>query len=276
MKQATRMFFASVAASSIMSIVPAQASSSSSMKVLLASQITDYHHASLSQTKNIELVARRLNGVVVPPHGTFSYYRTVGPYTAANGYHWGRAFSGDRIVPSMGGGVCQGASTLYAAILRTGLKVTERYQHSLTVPYLPAGEDATVTGTFKNFRFLNNRSTPIRISAAADTSIRKMTVAVYGTEAAPKIVVRHKVLHTTPYPIKRKFNKALATGESKVIFPGQNGVKVHTWVETTRADGKKTVKDLGIDTYLPSPRIIEYGSQDKTGPVRVPHGAGGK
>ncbi len=240
--------------------VPATAAETKSptSSVLLATRTTDYHHASKSQCKNIELVAKRLNGVVIPPHATFSYYRTVGPYTAENGYHWGRAFSGDRIVPSMGGGVCQGASTLYSAVMRTDLKVVERYQHSLTVPYLPPGEDATVTGTVKNFRFTNTHSTPIRLAASADSSVRKMTVSIYGTEPGPEVTVHHKTLSTTPFPVRKRLNEELPEGETKVLFPGQNGVKVKTWVVTKWPDGHTTTKDFGIDTYRPSPRIIEY------------------
>lgn len=226
--------------------------------VMLATRTTDYHHASKSQCKNIELVAKRLNGLVIQPHTTFSYYRTVGPYTAENGYHWGRAFSGDRIVPSMGGGVCQGASTLYSTILRTDLKVVERYQHSLTVPYLPPGEDATVTGTVKNFRFTNTHSTPIRLAASADSDSRKMTISIYGTEKGPEVTVHHQTVSTTPFPVRKRRNAQLDEDESKVLFPGQNGVTVKTWTVTKWPDGHTTTVQRGVDTYRPSPRIIEY------------------
>lgn len=158
-----------------------------SLGYLLAQQTTNFNHASASQAKNIALVARRLNGTVVKPNGVFSYYATVGPYTAENGYHWGRAFSGDRIIPSMGGGVCQGASTLYSALLRTGLPVIERHAHSLKVPYLPPGEDTTVASTYLNFRFRNNRSTPILITAKADVTKRLITVELWGATPAPRL-----------------------------------------------------------------------------------------
>lgn len=230
---------------------------------LLAQRTTNFHHASASQGKNMVVLANRLNGVVVKPGATFSYYRTVGPYTQENGFYWGRAFSGARIVPSMGGGVCQGASTLYSALLRTDLLIVERHQHSLTVPYLPPGEDATVAGTYLNFQFKNSRSTPVMIAAAADLKQRYLTVAIWGKEPTPSISVRHQVLETYPFQTVRTCDKTLAGAASQVQSPGQPGAKVKTWAVTKTADGTKE-KYIGLDTYRPSPRIVrtscEHGS----------------
>lgn len=223
----------------------------------LGTQTTNYFHASPSQAKNIELVARRLNGVVLQPGQIFNYYKVVGPYTAANGFGWGRAFVGDRIVPSIGGGVCQGASTLYAAVLRTGLLVVERHQHGLTVPYLPPGEDATVASDYLNFRFKNNHSNPVLITAEAGN--RHLTVTLWGATPGPEITVHHKILATFPYRTIVRKSPKLPPGTEKVLAPGQNGVKAETWLEIHGPDGV-VKKPLGIDTYRASPRIIERSS----------------
>ena len=224
----------------------------------LSQRTTNYNHASPSQAKNIELLARRLNGTVVRPNEVFSYYRRVGPYTEKNGYGWGRAFVGDRIVPSMGGGVCQGASTLYSALLRTGLPVVERHNHSLKVPYLPPGEDATVASTYLNFRFRNNQKTPILITAATIPEKRLLTLAIWGATEVPTITVQHKVLQRYPFRVIRRYNKDLDKGEEKVLFPGQDGLKVRTWLETKTPKGVQT-REVGVDAYRSSPRIIEFG-----------------
>lgn len=223
---------------------------------LLASRTTNYFHASPSQALNIELVAKRLNGTVIPPGATFSYYRRVGPYTAENGYGWGRAFVGDRIVPSVGGGVCQGSSTLYSAVLRTGLPVIERHPHGLTVPYLPPGEDATVSSDYLNFQFKNSRTTPVLITARAGN--RHLTVALWGAQPGPEIVVRHQILAEYPYRTITRVNEQLKPGQSRVLAPGQQGVMVKNWLEIKTPAGVEK-KDLGIDRYRPSPRIIETG-----------------
>ncbi|NMP22848.1 vanomycin resistance protein VanB [Sulfobacillus sp. DSM 109850] len=241
----------------VVSAVPGESEAKAlKLPYLLASRTTNYNHATPSQAKNIELVAQRLNGTVVQPGQVFSYYRVVGPYTAENGYGWGRMFSGDRIVPSIGGGVCQGSSTLYSALLRTGLPVLERHQHGLTVPYLPPGEDATVAGTSLNFKFKNNRSTPILITAQAGN--RHMTVAIWGATPGPEIVVKHQILAEYPFKTVTKINPRLRPGETKILAPGQKGVKVKNWLEQKTPTGTE-IKNLGIDTYRPSPRVIEVG-----------------
>ncbi len=223
---------------------------------VLGQQTTNYFHATPSQAKNIELAASRINGTVVQPGQGFSYYAVVGPYTAENGYGWGRAFVGDRIVPSVGGGVCQGSSTLYSAVLRTGLPVTERHNHGLTVPYLPAGEDATVASDYLNFQFRNDRATPVLLTAEA--AKRHMTVKIWGAAPGPEIAVHHKILATYPFRTIVRDNPRLKPGEEKILAPGQPGVRVETWLEIKRP-GKTETKNMGTDRYRPSPRIIEKG-----------------
>jgi vancomycin resistance protein YoaR len=222
----------------------------------LATCTTNYFHATPSQAKNIELVATRLNGAVVSTGQIFSYYRQVGPYTQANGYGWGRMFVGDRIVPSIGGGVCQGSSTLYSALLRTGLPIVERHQHGLTVPYLPPGEDATVAEDYLDFRFRNNESTPVLITAAAGQ--RHLTVSVWGAHPGPEIVVEHKILDEYPFRTITQTNPRLQPGQTVIKAPGQVGVRVKSWLEIKTAHGTE-IKNLGIDTYRASPRIVEVG-----------------
>ncbi|QQE81006.1 VanW family protein [Alicyclobacillus sp. SO9] len=230
------------------------------LSYLLSQRTTNYYHASDSQAKNMDLLAKRLNNTLVKPGQVFSYYKTVGPYTAQNGFHWGRAFQGDKIVPSMGGGVCQGASTLYSALLRTNLQIVERHQHSLTVPYLPPGEDATVASTYLNFRFKNTDKKPVLITAKTDAEKKWLTVAVWGAHEPQRITVRHKTLKVYPYPTKVRNNPKLPAGTTKLLFPGQSGVKVDTWVELSTPSGVQK-RDIGIDTYRPSPRIYETNAK---------------
>lgn len=221
-----------------------------------ASVTTNYRHASDTQAVNIELTASRLNGLELKPGQVFSYYARVGPYSAENGYGWGRAFYGDRIVPSVGGGVCQGASTLYAAVLRTGLAVIERHAHGLTVPYLPPGEDATVSGDYLNFRFRNNTAGPVVIRASA--AHREYHLSIWGTVPGRRIAVHHQVLATYPFRTIVRVDPKMAPGTERVLAPGQNGVKARTWLVEDTAAGPVT-RDLGIDMYRASPRIVITG-----------------
>lgn len=232
------------------------------LSYLLGTRTTNYYHATPSQAKNIELSAQRLNGVMIKPGQIFSYYAVVGPYTAENGYGWGRAFVGERIVPSVGGGVCQGASTLYSAVLRTGLPVVERHQHGLTVPYLPPGEDATVSSDYLNFQFRNNRTSPVLVTAQAGN--RHLTIALWGASPGPEISVHHKILAKYPFRTIMRIDRDLKPGETKILAPGQEGVRVSSWLEIQTPQGIER-KDLGIDQYRPSPRILDTNPASSPG-----------
>jgi vancomycin resistance protein VanW len=225
------------------------------MPYLLSERTTNYYHAKPSQAKNIELVAHRLNGIVLQPGEIFSYNKSVGPYTTENGFGWGRAFDGDRIVPSLAGGVCQGASTLYSALLHTSLHVVERHHHGMTVPYLPAGEDATVAESVHyDFRFQNNQTRPIRITAQALPDKRFLTIAIWGAKPAEDILVHHHMFAEYPF---ETIEKATPDHKSaKVLFPGQDGGIVDTQIEI---HDQKSVRNkiVSQDTYLPSPRIVD-------------------
>lgn len=117
---------------------------------------TDYS-GDISRKKNIELAVSKLNGTVLYPGDTFSYYKEVGPYNAKNGYY----FYHDMV----GSGVCQVSSTLYNVVLLSDLKIVYRAPHGKKVWYLPGGLDATVYGSYTDFKFKNSYDYPIYISA---------------------------------------------------------------------------------------------------------------
>ena len=225
--------------------------------VLMSQFSTRFTHASDSQAANIALTARKLAGTVIAPGAVFSYNAAAGPFTAAGGYGWGRMFVGDRIVPTIGGGVCQGASTLYNTVLLANLPVVERHQHGLTVPYLPPGRDATVTESGGlDFRFRNNTRWPLVLWAQAQD--RTLTMAIYGHQAPPKVEIETKVLATYPFSTRYVRDPKLAPGEEQVVAPGQDGAKSTTWeiVETPQGPRRRL---LSQDQYRPSPRIVLRG-----------------
>lgn len=218
---------------------------------------TNFSHASPSQAANIALVARKLNGTVIPAGAVFSYNHVVGPFTAAGGYGWGRMFVGERIVPTIGGGVCQGSSTLYNVVLLANLPVVEVHRHGLTVPYLPPGRDATVTESGGlDFRFRNNTGAPLLLWAEARD--RWLSIALYGRTAPPQVDIHTEVLSETPFSTVIVKDPQLPPGTERVAAAGQKGVRARTWVVVHGPDGTQT-RSLGVHTYRPSPRILLRG-----------------
>ena len=72
------------------------------------------------------MAAGKINGTVLYPGEEFSVGQTIGPLTAAGGYELAGAYENGQTVQSYGGGVCQVSTTLYNAVLKAELEVTQR------------------------------------------------------------------------------------------------------------------------------------------------------
>ena len=114
---------------------------------------------------NILLSCNKVNGAVVKSEEVFSFNHIVGRRTAQTGYKIAKVFAGKRVVPGIGGGVCQTSSTLYNSLLECQLQIVERHPHSLPVSYVPAKRDATVSWGGADLKFRNNKPYPIKILA---------------------------------------------------------------------------------------------------------------
>ena len=108
-----------------------------------------------SRVTNIMVAGEAINNTLMHPGQVFSFNKTVGPRTAERGYHYAPIIVRGSMVLGLGGGICQTSSTLYNAVLESGLEVVERYPHSKPVGYVPRGRDATVADHL-DFKFRNN------------------------------------------------------------------------------------------------------------------------
>ena len=118
-----------------------------------------YYHTYIGggggRADNIILGTSLLNNYLLPPGEVFSFNKTLGPITWERGFRFAPIISGGAIIPGIGGGLCQVASTLYNAVLNADLEVVERTPHSRPVGYVPRGKDATIS-TYIDFKFRND------------------------------------------------------------------------------------------------------------------------
>lgn len=127
------------------------------------STYTTYFNNVGNRGHNIVLASSKLNKTLLMPGEVFSYLKTVGPYGASNGYRPAPIYLNGVAATANGGGVCQLASTLYNAQLRTGLETVYRTNHTYAPNYVPKGLDATVYSTTTDFKFKNQYNYPIYI-----------------------------------------------------------------------------------------------------------------
>lgn len=127
--------------------------------------------------KNAKKAADYLNGAVVPPGEEFSYNRRIGERTKERGFVEAPVIYGSKMVPGLGGGICEISSMLYNLCLQSGLSVLERSPHSLLVPYVPGGLDAAVSWGSIDFRFENSYEVPVILLAGYDDTEQIFLVA---------------------------------------------------------------------------------------------------
>jgi len=145
----------------------------------LLGERTTWAHGNSNRLNNIQLSSEAIDGLILLPGEEFSFNRVVGARTLERGYMYAPALSQGETIMSVGGGVCQTSSTIFAAIRTTDIQITEQRRHGKPVPYLPWGHDATVFFPYIDFRFVNNTDYPMRLEVELDE--RNITARVYGT-----------------------------------------------------------------------------------------------
>ena len=132
------------------------------------------HNTNENRNNNLRLLCQALDGHIVQPGETFSYNEVVGERTRERGYLPAPAYSGNRLVDSIGGGVCQGSTTLYNCVLLADLEVVFRACHGAKVTYVPAGLDAAVNYLTTDFQFRNQYHFPVKIQAEVSDGYVRM------------------------------------------------------------------------------------------------------
>lgn len=161
-----------------------EAAAISGLTVLATGQ-SSFRGSPPERANNIRVAATRLNGVVIPPGGVFSFLHALGPITKENGYQEGLTILGDATVPGIGGGVCQVSTTMFRAAFWTGLPVLERHQHTYRVGYYeqdgsPVGFDAAVYDPGVDLRFRNDTDGLIIIQSAVDPKAGTLAFQFFG------------------------------------------------------------------------------------------------
>ena len=82
---------------------------------------------------NLRLATARINGVLLRPGETFSYWRLIGKPSRRKGYKEGMILVNGTVRPGVGGGLCQLSNLIFWMTLHTPLTVVERHRHGYDV-----------------------------------------------------------------------------------------------------------------------------------------------
>jgi vancomycin resistance protein VanW len=109
---------------------------------------------------NLQLAIEPLDGILIHPDETFSFWRLVGAPVRSRGYLDGLTISGGVPGRGPGGGLCQLSNAIFWLALHSDLQVTERHRPSFDIfpdrdRTIPFGTGATVVYNYKDLRLFN-------------------------------------------------------------------------------------------------------------------------
>lgn len=224
---------------------------------------TAYATSSNERSYNIELATKAINGTVLLPGETFSYNDVVGERSKERGYKDASVIIADKIEPGVGGGICQVSSTLYQAVLRTGLKSVERANHSLPVGYMTKGLDATVAWGGIDYKFKNTYDFPIYIEGI--NANRTLVFNIYGNSSINNKTydIYSEILQTIEPKTQTIDDPTLFEGETKVETQPQTGYKVRAYRKIYENGKLINTEVLSTDTYNVVNGVIKKGTKKK-------------
>jgi vancomycin resistance protein YoaR len=219
----------------------------------------DDHRSDEGRNENLRLAAEKIDGLILQPGEEFSYNRVVGERSRKRGFKPAGVISNGRVVPGLGGGVCQVSTALFNAILLANLKITERHNHSIYdgIPYARRGRDAAVAWGYKDFRFVNSLPFPIAIGCVSGAGYVK--AVVYGSQKPfDRVEIATRNEKSIPFSIQQKSSgkKASGKGEPKIVRKGVTGYTIEAFRLVTRG-ASTTEERLHKDHYLMYPQIVE-------------------
>jgi vancomycin resistance protein YoaR len=229
------------------------------VKERISTFTTTYGGSIAQRINNIHVLGSALDGKLIPPGGTFSFNGAVGERTASKGYQEAFAIVKGKLVPQLGGGICQVATTMFNAVFLSGFPVPERINHSFYISHYPMGRDATVSWGGPDLRWKNTTDHWVLVSVSYTSD--SITVSLYGT--SPKYDVAWKTVPFTgnvPFKTVKVSDPTMTAGTTDVTAKGMVGGKAIV-TRTVKKNGTVVRTDTFTSNYTPVDETIKVGTK---------------
>lgn len=218
-----------------------------------------------NRNHNIALASQLLNNSVVKPGQTWSFNETSGDCNAEAGFQEAGAIVAGEYVDSVGGGICQVATTVFNAVYESGLPVVSRWNHSLYIASYPSGRDAAVSYPDLDLRWQNDTKSDILLQMQCDNG--SVTATLYGVD--PDYVVTSETgawEKGETYRTIEKEDTTLAEGNYYIQTTGADGSAISVTRTVTDQNGNLIRQDVFDSVYDPKDEVIMRGPN-----TEVPH-----
>jgi vancomycin resistance protein YoaR len=225
----------------------------------LVSYTTQMGVSSSNRIHNVHLMADFIDGTVIEPGATFSFNDVVGPRTSERGFLEGQEIIGSLVLPSIGGGVCQTATTLFNDAFELGLPILARVNHNLYLAHYPVGRDATVSWGGPDFQFRNDLKHGLLIKTSYTD--QTLTFTFYGTSEHRRVVAHTGAQTNWTGPSMNYALDPNAPPKSRKVVQGsgEKGFDVVVTRTVYDADGKELRHNVFRSHYIPDSPTTVYG-----------------
>ncbi|GEM_PF-6325394 len=214
-----------------------------------------------NRVQNLKVAVDKIDGLMLFPFDEFSFNRVVGPRTLEAGFKEGKSIIGGKLVKSVGGGVCQVATTVYDAAFLADMDITERWNHSIFFPsiakYSKPGFDAAVVYGYKDLKFRNNK--PYTVAILTDLNVKRLRVEFWAEKLLPYSVTEEVEIKAVLNPrVKYVVDELLAANATpEVVDEGVKGYIARTFRIKIK-DGRVLQKEeMGLSRYRVVDRVVK-------------------
>lgn len=127
----------------------------------------------INKIDNLKIASKNINRILIKPNEFFSFWNLVGNVNINRGYKEGLCSINGKIIPVIGGGLCQLSNLLFWVFLHTPLSVITRHGHgSQEFEYpdanIPFGTDAAVSEGLQDLVMKNETDSTFQIVISFD------------------------------------------------------------------------------------------------------------
>jgi vancomycin resistance protein YoaR len=221
---------------------------------------TTYYGGEPNRIHNVQLVARLVDGALIPPNSTFSFNETTGERTPEQGFREAPVIINGELQNGIGGGVCQVSTTVFNAAFEAGISITSRTNHALYISHYPQGRDATVNYPDLDLKFHNDTGKWLLLRTFVGSSA--LTVNLYGRPVDRKVEVETAPLVATGAPsVKRTPDPDMWVGEQIVDEAGQPARRTAVTRRVYTKSGKLLYDTTWSSFYRSEPKLVRYGTK---------------
>ena len=236
---------------------------------VIAQCTTSLKTSTSKRLTNVKQALDYFNAVTVHNGERISFNAVVGQRTKGRGFVEAPEYVSGELQDGIGGGVCQASTTLYGALLVSGMDIIRRYPHSMTVGYTEPSFDAAVTNSSKDLVFENNSGSPIYIYT--NVTKEQATVTIYGARPKYRIMLESVILVDNIEPKATRFEEdttgkhAYYKDEYVLKNEGKMGMKSECWRifydwETGEEVGRKK---MSTDSYEAGTTVYYVGTHPR-------------